>query len=470
MSTKQPRVAAWSLATLTALAVAGSVYRIPMQVSDSLEVIERVVALPSAAAAFSEGLGNSNLMLRPLKEVRAKILVEAGEALGDRFHVVFRGYHAVAGAVLIALFVWVCRVRSWCDVAALACALAILTGTHTFAGLFRESFPVNHFLVVAICVVATFALSQGRGGRLADVAAILLFAVATLTFETGLLVWPAAAGAFVAGARGISKRAMVVLTLLLVAYIGLRVGYLSKQPVAYGQRTTGFGAGTITADEQFERFSGNPVPFWAYNVSMSAVSVLLSQPTAGQWTIVRAWQQGAVTPVYVVEVGSSVVTTALIVWYVAGRGSSGRRRWREPLAMAFVMVLGASAALSYAYAKNEILSSAGIFYAVVAYAALREMLTRVAPSWRAVPLALLVLALSTAWATRAAGLHLRLRHGAFDARSDWAFVLYPSNRSKWPTDPHTLRVVTRMREESILQRTVAPALLPAWTELWWGED
>jgi hypothetical protein len=260
------------------------------------------------------------------------------------------------------------------------------------------------------------------------------------------------------------------MTLLLVAYVGLRVGYLSQQPVGYGQRTTGFGAGTITADEQFKRFSGNPVPFWAYNVSMSAVSVLLSQPTAGQWTVVHAWQQGSVPPVYFVEIASSVMTTVLVLWYLGGRGPSGRRRWREPLPMTFVLVLGASAALSYAYAKDEIVSSAGVFYALLAYAALRETLTRLPVSWRAVPVALLVVALSGAWAMRAAGLHLKLRHAAFDARSDWAFVLYPANRPRWPADPHTLRIVTRMREESVLQRTIAPALLPAWTELWWGDD
>jgi hypothetical protein len=203
---------------------------------------------------------------------------------------------------------------------------------------------------------------------------------------------------------------------------------------------------------------------------MSAVSVLVSQPTAGQWTVARAWQQGSVPAVYVVEIGSSVMTTALVLWYFAGRGPSGRRRWREPLSAAFLAVLGGSAALSYAYAKDEIVSTAGVFYALAAYAALREMLARVSPSWRTVPIALIVVTLSSAWAMRAAGLHLKLRHAAFDARSDWAFVLYPANRPRWPADPHTLRVVRRMREESMLQRTAAPALLPAWTEQWWGED
>src|SRR5512134_42950 len=106
-----PVIAAWLLGALTALALAGSVYRVPIQVSDSLDVIQRVVPMPSATSAFIEGLQNSGTMLRPLKEVRTKLLVEAADAIGGRYHLVFRGYHALAGAVLIGLFVWVCRAR-----------------------------------------------------------------------------------------------------------------------------------------------------------------------------------------------------------------------------------------------------------------------------------------------------------------------------------------------------------------------
>jgi len=467
----RPQFAAWMLGALTALAVAGSVYRVPIQVSDSLEVIERVVAMPSALTAFEDGLTNSTTMLRPLKQVWTKLLVSTGDALGSRFHLVFRGFHALAGVLLVALFVWVCRIRTWTDVAALACALAILTGMHTFVGLFRESFPINHFLIVAIAVVATFALSQTRGGWWIDVTALVIFMLAALTFETGLLVWPVAAAAFIAGSRGISKRGMAAMTVLLIAYAALRVGYLSKQPIAYGERTTGFGAGTLTASEQVARFGGNPLPFWAYNVSMAATSVLLSQPTIGQWTVARAWQQGSVPPVYYVEIGSSVITTALIAWYIFGRWrDSGTRRWGDPLVLVFLVLLVVNAALGYAYAKNEIVSAAGVFYALIAYAALRELLVRQPVTWRAVPIALLLLVLSSAWAMRSAGLHLRLRHGAFEARGGWAFVLSPTARERWPKDPRTLRVETRMREESILQPTIAPALLPRWTELWWGED
>jgi hypothetical protein len=501
------------LGALTAVAVAGSVYRIPIQVSESLESIERVVTMPSAGAVFVDGFRNSPTMLRPLKEARVKLLVQLAERLGGRFHLVFRGYHALAGAILIGLFVWICgrsertegRSRrtgrtassagdrraetedgrsqrtgtSWNDVTALAFGLAVLTGMHTFVGLFREAFPVNHFLIVAICVLATFAVAQTRGGWLADLVAVALLAIAALSFESGLLVWPAAAAAYASGLRGISRRGLVAMTIVLVIYAGARRYFLSYETLGVGQRATGWGAGVLTPDEQRARFGANPAPFYAYNVTTAAASVLVSQPQIGRFTVINAWNSGDVTPVYYVQIGSSLFTSALIAWYVFGRGPSGRRRWREPVPLVFLTLLGVSALMSYTYAKDEILSAAGVFYAIAAVAAARSLFdlvlgptdaSRRTSSWRAALVVLVALAVSSAWAIRSAGLHLRLRHGAFEARTAWASVLYPTNRPSWPTEPHTLQVVSRMRDEVLMQRTVAPAMLPRWTDRWWGED
>ena len=465
-----PRLVACALGALTAIALAGSVYRVPIQVSDSLEVIERVIPMPSAAAAFVDGLHNSPTMLRPLKEVRARLLVQAGEALGGRYHLVFRGYHALAGALLIALFVWVCRARSWTDVAALAAALAVLTGMHTFVGLFRESFPVNHYLIVAVSALATFALAQSRGGWLADLAAIVLLANAAMSFESGLLVWPVAVAAYASGLRGISGRGIVLMTVVVVLYAGLRVGYLGKTGAGVGERGTGFGAGALTQEEQIERFGNRPVVLYAYNVTMTASSVLLSQPQIGRFTVVSAWKNGSLPPVFIVQMASSLLTTVLVAWYAFSRGPTGSRRWREPVPLSFLAVLAVSALMSYAYAKDEIISTAGVFYAAAAYVALRALFALRPPAWAGALLIVIALAVSSAWAIRSAGLHLRLRHGAFEARAGWAYVLWPTSRATWPKDAHTLQIVSRMREEALLHPTVAPAMLPKWTELWWGED
>ena len=466
-----PVIAAWLLGALTALALAGSVYRIPIQVSDSLEVIQRVVPMPSATSAFVEGLHNSPTMLRPLRDAGTKLLVQAGESLGGRYYFVFRGYHALAGGILIGLFLWVCRARTWTDVGALAVALAVLTGLHTFVGLFRESFPFNQFLIVAICTLGTFAMAQTRGGWLADLVVVGLLAAAALSVESGLLVWPVAVASYVSGLRGISKRGLIALTIALAVYGGARLHYLTAPSLGVGQRATGFGAGVLTPEEQVARFRANPLPFYAYNVTAAAASVLFSQPTAGRFTLVNAWRLGPLPPVFLLQIGSSLMMTLLIGWYAMGRDpQSRRRRWREPILLVFVTVLVANALMSYVYAKDEVISAAGVFYALAAFQALRAFASRPLTPWIAPVVVIAAMSLSTAWAVRSVGLHLKLRQGAYDARTDWAFVFGPRARETWPKDDHTIRVVSRMRDEVLMQRTIAPSLLPPWTERWWGED
>ena len=52
----KPSHAAWILTALFAVAVSASVYRIPIRVSDSVEILEAVDETPSIAAAFTQGL------------------------------------------------------------------------------------------------------------------------------------------------------------------------------------------------------------------------------------------------------------------------------------------------------------------------------------------------------------------------------------------------------------------------------
>ena len=106
-----PRAAAWLLTVLFAVAVSASVFRIPIQVSDSVEIIETVDRAPSVAAAFTEGLYASRTMLRPMRQVGTKILLAIAHGIGDRFNLAFRGFHAATAALLIVLFTYVARPR-----------------------------------------------------------------------------------------------------------------------------------------------------------------------------------------------------------------------------------------------------------------------------------------------------------------------------------------------------------------------
>jgi hypothetical protein len=459
------------LAACVAIAMAGSVYRIPIQVDDSLDVIVRTSGFASVREAFVDGLHNSRTILRPLKQVRTKLLTDAGGALGS-YHLAFRGYHALVAAALVAVFVWVAGVRSWPDVAALAFATTVLTGMPTFQGLLREAYPVNHFLLIALYALTVLAIARTRGGWVADVGVAAVFVLAMLTLESGVLLLPIAAACYIAGLRGISRRGLFALAAVAAAYAMLRIGYLGMEGAQLGERVTGFGAGTLSSAEQIERFSRNPAPLYLYNVVMAAFNVLLSQPEIGQWTLVYEWQRGDAPPGLWLAFGSSAATSALIAWYIFGRDTSGRGRWREPLPFVFLVALASNAFISYAYAKTEIMSVAGVCYALVAFAAMREVLVRMHTHTRttAVVLTVLLTTLSAAWAVRSAGLHFKLRHGAFDARGGWAEVLSPGTREDWPEDPHIVTLLGRLKEEAVTRRNAAATALPRAYQRWWGQD
>ena len=467
--TRAPVVAAWALSACTALALAGGVYRIPIQVDDSLEVIVRTSESPSVAAVFVDGLHGSHTMLRPMREVQTRLLVDLGKGLGD-YHLAFRGYHAAIAALLVALFTYLARVRAWPDVAALVFALTVLTGMTTTAGLLREAYPVNHFLLTALYGLSTLAIARSRGGWIADVVAGAVFLLAVFTLESGLLLLAIAAVAYATGLRGISRWGLCGLVAIAIGYVALRSGYLGMEGAQLGDRATGFGVGELTIAEQIDRFGPNPAPVYIYTVVMAALTVLLSQPDVGQWTIVEAWQRGDIPPVLWVAVLSSTATTALIAWYVLGRSGTGRRRWREPLPSVFLVLLAGNAIMSYAYAKNEIVSLAGVFYALVAYAAMAECLGRARPRMAALVIAVVFTGVSGAWAIRSVGLEFKLSQGSFNARGGWAGVLPPDRPDTWPRDPRTLTMVSQLKQEAVMRRGNIVTRLPRRHTRWWGED
>ncbi len=468
----KPSHAAWILTALFAIAVSASVYRIPIQVSDSVEILEAVDKTPSIAAAFTQGLYASRTMLRPMRQTVTKALLEATHALGDRYNVVFRGFHAVTAAALIGLFTLVARPRSWTDAAALAFALLVLTGLHTFTGMVREAYPINHFLLVAVYCLLVFALAQSRGGLWADVAACAWFAIASLTLESGLVVAAVAFTAYVAGLRGISRGALVAIAALTVGYVILRVGDLHMIGNTVGERQTGFGTMMLSTTDLRARFGGTPWVLYAYTILSSALTVPFSQPIAGQWTAVGALNAGDFLQLfYLNDICTSLVATALVVWYLSTRGANGRRHWRDPIPLTALAVLVGSAALSYAYAKSEIMSAAGVFYALVVFLALAELTRRLAAGTSQslrLPILVIVLCVSSAWAFRAVGLQYRLQRGAFDARSEWVLRMPPYHDP--PVPEAEARLTPRLRDEALHRGRTNPYLLwPPFGRLW-GEN
>ena len=482
----KPSTAAWLLTALFAIAISASVFRIPIQVSDSAEIIETVDRAPSVTAAFGEGLYASRTMLRPMRQVGTKILLDVAHGVGDRYNLVFRGFHAATAALLIVLFTYVAAPRDWSGVAALCFAMLVLTGLHTFTGMMREAYPINHFLLIAIYCLAVFAIAGRLRGLAADIAACVLFAVAALTLESGLVVLAVAIAAYVSGLRGISRGALMAMVVIAGGYMLLRVPVLHMVGNAVGERQTGFGTEMLTTSQLHERFGETPWLLYAYTVICSVLTVPLSQPIAGQWTALQPWDPLAPPLFYLNDIGTSLIATGVIVWYMARRRPpDGRRRYLDPAPLVMLTVLAGSAVLSYAYAKSEIMSAAGVFYALVVYFAVREAIeilsirggvrlkpdttdSPVGSAFRRTVLLLIILFVSSAWGWRAMGLQYRLQRGAFEARSEWVLRMPPYSNP--PVPAAEMRVSPRMQDEALHRGRTNPYLLWPWYARLWGEN
>jgi hypothetical protein len=300
------RWTALAYAMSVALVLAHFVVELPVQVSDSLGDILKLSAswTDLLYAQFTQ-----QGFMRPFHWGSLKLVHDLS---GGNYFVWYRGAHVVQVIVLVLLYLALVRPRTWSDAAVLPLGLAVLVGLHTFAGTVREAFPINLYLTVLICCFASAALVLAPYRWWNDLLVVVLFIVATLTLETGLLVWVIAVGGVLIGARGISRGGLVALVALLGAYFYLRFGVLGVGSPGLAERSSGFGFGMLEPSELVERFGPRPIVFYAYNVATSALSVLLSEPTGGVFQVVRAIRAGAVSPVMIVNLISSIAVTLLI--------------------------------------------------------------------------------------------------------------------------------------------------------------
>ena len=465
------RVAVFAVAIVLAVAIAGDLLRMPVQVSDSVGEILDALRSPSIADSLVAGIHNE-AYLRPLRLAQIKALSDLAQE--RHYWLVYRSFHALLLVVAIVLFARALRVKTPVDAGAAAFALAVLVGLHTFRGLIQEAFPINHFLEIVVLCLLTLNLAQSRGGLLVDAAAILTFTAAALTLESGLLVWVVATAAWATGWRGISGRGIAAMSVVLAGYLCLRFLYLETGVPTLLERSSGYLLTRLDPPELQGRFAAEPLWFYAYNVATSAVSVLFSEPRAGVFVAVRAWLDQALLPRVVIPLVTSIATTGLIGW------AALRRMRRRPLPddtsrmlVIFAAVLIANAALSFAYTKDEIVSVAGAFYAIAAFAAMRDFLARVPHigATAAVAAGIFALTLTVGWTVRAAGMHYLVRSQAFKNQNEWAGLPYAWQRSgRWPDDSPAQQAVLRLHAEAVAMQVPNTRIaLPRWIDRWWEE-
>jgi hypothetical protein len=300
----------------------------------------------------------------------------------------------------------------------------------------------------------------------------LLIAFALSVIESGVLVWIVAMSCAAAGMRGMTRTTVIAATVVLGAYLLGRHALEIASP-GIGGHGSGFGGTFYSPEELVRRFGAHPLGFMAYNVVGGLASTLFSEPRQGVYRLIAASHAGNMHPVVLIDIGSSLVMTAVIAWYGFRHVSRRRAAWsdRDRMFVVSCAVIIANAALTAAYIKDEILSVGGVFYAVAAFVAVRGLLETL-PRRRvaaAAALTLLLTADAGLWAFRAAGAHYVLRYTAFKTRNDWVEVLRPDKRDAWPIDPRELDITRRIREEALLRRGASPSFMPRWADRYWIE-
>ncbi len=461
------RTWAYVLALTCAAALAYDLLRMPVQVFDALEEMLAAQRSTSLVDTFWSAAYNA-AYLRPLRIVQIKAIFDAAQG---HYWLAFRGLHAATMVCCLLLFTRALRVRTVADLTAAAFALSVVAGLHTFRSTVQEAFPINHFLEIAVLALVMLNLSQARPRLTVDLAALVTFVVASLTLESGLLVWVIAVTAWVLGMRGVSTRGVVAMTVLLAGYFVLRFGLLSVGTPGLIERSSGYLFDVLDPPELAQRFGDRLATFYAYNVVSSALSVLASEPQNGLFVTLKAWLDGRMTSGLWLTFVSSLVTTALI----AGACVHVLRRYRasdpsDRLILLFAVVLAANAAFSYAYTKDDIMSVSGVFYALAAYAAIRVLIGRVTTnSMMAAVLTTVILATGTAWSVRSLGIHQVARTYAFKTRNDWASQPGNWKRSgRWPADASSQQLIMQLRNDALSMRVPNPYFEPLWMARLWG--
>ena len=215
-------------------------------------------------------------------------------------------------------------------------------------------------------------------------------------------------------------------------------------------------------------FGADPWRFYSYNVVSSILSVLWSEPRAGVWDLTERVVDRVMfsRPMLVNVVASTLATGVLIrfAWMC-------RLRWRmrlfahaDRIVLIFAAVLVANGALSYGYTKDVMMSPAGVVYALAVTVATRELIDQ-APRAAGVTvvLAVLMAAMSAAWAVRAVAVHVAVRQSGMAVREQWAYLdQWLETQQKSASDPAALALQRQLQDDAIVRHPGKPALTGDW--------
>ena len=448
-----PSAAVYGSVMVIAAGFAVLLARVPVQVSDCVNNIGTALTTPWSQF----GVGGRGY-LRPLIDPQTKLVLDL--APGREF-AAFRAVQIAQVFAAFWLFARALRVRGWPQAVGALVATTVFAGSHIFATLVREGYPINTYLTVALCALAALNMAtEARSRWWTDALVAGAFVLATGTIENGLLVWVIVVAAAIAGYRGVSRPGIATLTVLVAVYLATRFFVLDVGTPDLSERSTGFGFERLEPQQLEERFGANPLPLYAYNVMSAASTVLLGEPRNGIFVLVRAAAEGALRPWMIVELASGVTVTALMIWYAwASVWKRPAIEWTPGQRQLFVAaaVLAANAVIGYAYAKDQVMSVAAICIAWAAAAPIAALVESPPRQRAAAARSAIVLALAaSSGSIRVAGQQHLLVHTAFVTRNDWATVDPTEAARRFGGDPAVVALIQSLRTRALAQEAVYP--------------
>lgn len=383
-------------------------WRTPFPLSEGVSLIEDIERNPP-----SHFLAADTAYYRPLFHITLSTLWRHAASTESALQTI-KLLHIVPVALVVVLFIWYLRPRDAIEAGAATLAVAVLVGVPAFRD--NLEIPLSYTTIGIPLALLVWIVVERQHAAWHGPAIVALLVVAVGFKEQGLVLVPVVIAAWLAGAPGVRRGTVAVVTLLAVAYLGYR--FANRSSLELFQQDIGFGLTRLSPDEAVARFGSFPIAIFAYNALATIANVLFSEPTAGVFSATAGVVGGRPDPITLLNIVSSLVMTAVIAW---GAVTSWSNPSQRRLTVALVVSLLACGALSFDYSRDRLGGMAVVFYALAAYHATRALVQRtmdVAPSRFRIGVAGLLI-LAGAWQIRALNTLEGARETAFKNRREW---------------------------------------------------
>jgi hypothetical protein len=382
-------------------------------------------------------------------------------------------FHVVPLSLLVLLFIWHLRPKTLLDAAVAALGVAVLVGAPGLLGNLEP--PLSYTIVGMPAALGVWMLLE-REPRVWHGPAIVALTLIAIGFkEQGLVIVPLVVVAWWMGAPGASRFSAIVVAVIAVAYVAFRLATRGGESWPPFEQDVGFGFIGYSSVEAEARFGAFPLWIFLYSCASTVANVLFSEPTDGLFRFVFAFLQGRTQSWHVVYLGSSLMLTALIVWWGIGTLKGRTDRGWSPEARLFValaLALAASGLLSFDYSRERLGGMAVPFYALAAFFAIRAAVARVShrSAYATAIAAVGLMLLSAAWQCRAVYTIEFTRQRTVNSHREWIVDL-GRRRIQFASSPVARHVLEAMVEQgSNPDGVVHRTRYPRWLLRTLGED